>query len=68
MDEFDAQIGANDLQVLTAETGPVIGVKFVGQPTGLNRLAQAIQEALRPLIWIELAMHTEAGVIIDQSE
>ena len=68
MQEFDPQISADDLQMLTAEGGAVVGVEFVGQPASAQGLAQAIQEKLDAFGRVELAVNTEPGVIVQQGE
>ncbi len=61
VEEFDAEIGADDLEVLGTEGGAVVGVELVGEAAGADRLAQAIQEAFEAFGGVELAVDAEVG-------
>ena len=65
MDEPDAQIGADDLEMTIDERAPVVAVQFSGQPAAAQGFLEAIEQRLgvggQPVV----SEGNEPGVIID---
>ena len=66
VEEFDAEIGADDLEVLAAEGGAIVGVEFGRQSAGGDGALEGVEEAFEPFGLVELAMDTKPGVIVEE--
>lgn len=66
--QVDLKFGAPQLQACVPHRRPVVGQDHAGKPALVERLPQAVQQAFRLLVRIELRVADEPALVVDGAE